>query len=110
MAVAPTADTNQPIEVATVLHGLAALGYEGIATAVSVVQVHAGLSTPELAVQVGLPPMALELWERASFIPRTHHLLRLATILATHPPGGTAHHPQAETRTPPTATRSPRPQ
>jgi hypothetical protein len=97
--------------VAEVLWGLAALGYEGIATAVSVVRAHTGLGTPELAVQVGLPPMALELWERGSFIPRTHHLLRLATVLATHPPGGTAHHPaQPESRPQPTATRSTRPQ
>jgi transcriptional regulator with XRE-family HTH domain len=71
--------------VAGVLCDLAALGYEGIAAAVSVVREHTGLSMPELAIQVGLPPAALRLWEQGRFIPRTHHLLRLASVLATHP-------------------------
>jgi len=77
-------------EVAAVLCGLAALGYEGIATAVGVVRQHTGLGTAELAIQVGLPAVALRLWEQGRFIPRTHHLLRLATVLATHP-NATAH-------------------
>jgi len=89
VAVAPTTtDTSHPTEVAeavAVLCDLAALGYEGIAAAVSVVREHTGLGTAELAIQVGLPSVALLAWEQGSFIPRTHHLLRLATILATHP-------------------------
>jgi len=76
--------------VAGVLCGLAALGYDGIAAAVPVVCEQTGLNTAELAIQVGLPPQALLLWQQGSFIPRTHHLLRLATVLATHQPQATA--------------------
>jgi len=74
--------------VARVLCGLAALGYDGIATAVGVVREHTGLTQAELAIQVGLPPIAIALWGHGSFIPRTHHLLRLATVLADHQRAG----------------------
>ncbi|HZC99235.1 MAG TPA: helix-turn-helix domain-containing protein [Actinomycetes bacterium] len=107
MSSTPAPHASDPVEL---LCGLAELGYDGIAAAVGVVRAHTGLGTPELAAQIGLPPIALVAWERGSFIPRTHHLLRLATILATHPPSGTAYHAvQAETRPQPTATREPPP-
>lgn len=86
MGVDPTAGGSHAPEVVRVLCGLAALGYDGIAAAVPVVCAQTGLNTAELVIQVGLPPGALALWEQGSFIPRTHHLLRLATILATHQP------------------------
>jgi hypothetical protein len=87
MAVSPVTPTTSAADgpdVAGVLCGLAALGYQGIAAAVGVVREHTGLTAAELAIQVGLPPVALALWERGSFIPRTHHLLRLATVLAAY--------------------------
>jgi hypothetical protein len=55
--------------VAGVLCGLAALGYHGIAAAVGVVREQTGLNAAELALQVGLPPVAIALWEHGSLIP-----------------------------------------
>jgi hypothetical protein len=83
VAVATSAPNSHP-EVVGVLCGLATLGYGGIAAALGVVRDLTGLDSQELAMQLGLPCVALPLWEQGSFIPRTHHLLRLATVLATH--------------------------
>jgi hypothetical protein len=45
-------------------------------------------------MRVGLPPDALVLWARGSFIPRTDHLLRLGKVLADHQPSTFVAHPQ----------------
>lgn len=83
--VTPTTSGGDGSDVAGVLCGLAALGYDGIAAAVGVVREQTGLTEAELAIQVGLPPVALVLWEQGSFIPRTDHLLRLGAVFANQP-------------------------
>ncbi len=86
MEVAPSTPHGHAPDPAGVLCGLAALGYDGIAQAIRHAQQHTGLGPHELAMRLGLPPDALVLWAQGSFIPRTHHLLRLGQVLADHQP------------------------
>jgi len=81
----PTADSVAP-DTARVLSGLAALGYDGIAKAIRQALQQTGLAPHELAMRLGLPPDAVGLSARGSFIPRTNHLLRLGALLADHQP------------------------
>lgn len=87
MAVTPTGSSGDAPDVAAVLCGLAALGYEGIASAVRVVREQTGLEDAELAIQVGLPPAALVLWEQGSFFP-AHPPSPPARRAARRPPAG----------------------
>lgn len=83
MVAASTSDRHT-CDAVGVLCGLAALGYDGIAQAIRVAQLHTGLGPHELGMRLGLPADAVVLWEQGSFIPRTHHLLCLGKVLADH--------------------------
>jgi hypothetical protein len=84
--LAPSTPNSHTPDAAGVLRGLAALGYDGIAQAIRQVREQTGLQPHELSWRLGLPSDAVALWEQGSFIPRTHHLLRLGQVLADHQP------------------------
>ena len=84
MEVTPSTPNGHTPDAAVVVCGLAALGYDGIAQAIRQVREQTGLGPHELGMRLGLPTDALVLWEQGSFIPRTHHLLRLGQVLVDH--------------------------
>ena len=84
--VAASPPDRHLLDAVGVLRGLAELGYDGIAQAIGHAQQHTGLVSHELAMRLGLPPDALQLWAQGSFIPRTHHLLCLGKVLADRQP------------------------
>jgi hypothetical protein len=91
------ANGGEPADPIGVLCGLAVLGYPGIATAVGLAAARTGLTPGELAMRLGLPTEAVVLWANGSFIPRTHHLLRLGELLTQLPQRAPAdHHRQPE--------------
>jgi DNA-binding XRE family transcriptional regulator len=77
----------QPPDGVEALRSLAALGHEGVASAVAAIRQRIGIGQAELAMLVGVQPSVIAVWEAGHVAPRLHHLFRLVAVLDEHERG-----------------------